>query len=989
MLEAKPSPRENPARIENSAPPEKPRTLRSVRTGSPKRPTLRPTPTSAASEAEKQLSKIRAKLTDKQAILEHPEALIDAWEALRNFHNPKNQPDESELKDLRDTLQKALYEYQARTEKIQTLRLSKTLKVEKKQEFEGQREQLEKILSELMGSDNPSQAKQDSAGAFNEFASWREQQKRAAISKKIGDYNQQDDQLQEREFALREEIEAATGNAIMGNTAEEIKNNLKISPWKKIKDYLAVMAGKKPIMQLIGELESVQAQRVSIQHKLNELESFSQSEKATSSAVRAERVRGTKVVDMTEAQGMKDFGLEDLNQVESHASIDQTEQLTAEDMIDEVPAKTKVGRNTIKDQTTDQILQEIEEQADKNAREEEVPEMLTEKDIIETRQAADLKNQLKLLKQAHQEMLEELGMETSTRQDKKSDARNLKAIRQYEQQISELEEKIEKISVSDDNLEELIPEDIISSQAPPPPSEAEREKRLDLQAAIAGRPRKNRAKPRTLKKPRTVEDDEELFAQTQTILESAGQAAKKTAPAEQFNIPKKQTLRRPKPSVIIPLEGYPVSEKLPTARSTKELPQAYSELQQLINDRLGLLPKEDRLALNFDSKTYAEKALNRDRAYAAGNDKEGEAYQVSIDQLNKVLNQAGVVGDMEDLSMHSGGKSKGLKVLGGDFLTKNSDLYTKVIPTARRSRELKHPQHLETVEAPTLSVSWAQAHLGESASDTWKRVAPIIAERNLGPAVSKRLESLMQEAGHLNLKGTSIDYQALPELLNKVRADSAYTSSPEASAYVLLKAFKPKNEQDKKIQPLIDRAIKAIDAQMLDIKPVAENFIQKSEVSRKARQGRQSLRAFDLLKSQTADKPRVSLRGVTEQFKQKNKAKTIDRSISELAQADKRQETISRESNNKFLSQEDRLRLLAKAGAKNAKQFAMLLDDYLRSLDLKNESTVLAQQRLRKEAIALGLNKDKTIIKLLSRYKEEAPKASKKPRTARTKRTAR
>lgn len=972
MLEAKPSPRENSARIEKSAPPEKPRTLRSVRTGHPKRPTLRPAPTSDASEAEKQLGKIRAKLKDKQTILEHPEALIDAWEALKDFHHPNKQPSEQDLQNLRNTLQKALYEYQARTEKIQTLRVSKTLRTARSQEFEGQREQLEKILSEIMGSDNPAQAKQDSAGAFSEFVAWREQQQRQSMEKQVTDYESQANRLLEKEQDLQEKIQAASGQAVIGNSAEEIRNSLKLSAWQKIKDWAGTLAGNKPVIQLIADLAKIQRERVLLDRKIAD----------SKVNLGQETFRIPKKQPKTEAQAMQDFGLEDLDQVENKISVDQAEQLTSEDMIDQVATQTEAEPNTEKNLATEKILQEIEERADKNAREEEVPERLTEKDVIETKQVTDLKNQLKLLRQTHQEMLEELGMENSTKQDKKSDARTLKAMREYEQQISELEEKIQKLSVSNDNLEELIPEETASSKAPPPPSAAEREKRLDIQAAISGRPRerKNRI-PKNLGRPRTVDDEDELYEQTRTILGSASQAARETAPAEKFDIPKKQTLRRPKPSVILSLDSSPVSEKLPTARSTKELPPAYTELQQVIIERLGLLSKEDRLALNFDSKVYAEKAMNRDRAYAAGNEKEGEAYQVSINELNKALNQAGVIGDREDPSMHTGGKSGGLKILGGDFLSKNSDQYTKLIPTARKSRDLKRIQQPETAEAPTLSAPWAQANLGESASSTWQRVAPIIAERNLGPTISKRLESLMQEAGTLNLKGTSIDYQSLPELMKKVKANSAYASSPEASAYVLLKAFKPKNEQDKKIQPLIDRAIKAIDSHLLEIKPVVQSFMQKSEANKKTREQRQSLRRFDLLPSQP-QKTAADPKEVTRLFKQKNKGRVVERSMAELIARDKKKQT-------EVLSQPEREKLISRAGAKNAKRFGMLLDDYLQSLPLKDKTTALAQDRLLQEATALGLKKEPVMTKLISLYTKEVPQAPKKPRTARTKRTAR
>lgn len=954
MMKEKPSPRETEKKP--SASPEKPRTLRTARTARPKRPTLRPQPGQDASEAEKQLSQIRAKLKGKQDILQHPDVLVDVWDALKEFHHPKRQPNEQDLNQLRHTLQKALYEYQARTEKIQTLRVPKTLRTERGREFADQREQLEKILSELMSSDNPSQAKQDSAGAFNDFVKWRERQQKQPMEKQVTDYESQATRLLEKEQELQEQIQAATGQTAMGNSAEEIKNHLKLSAWQKIKDWAGTLAGNKPVVQLIAELAKVQRERVVLDRKITD----------------------SRVNLGTEAQAMQDFGLDDLETNMADGSIDRSEQLTAVDILPEETSDiSDVSLDNLEVLNKEIDQRSIEGRNDAlNKTEAEQPK------IRERRRMKKLRQQLSLLKKGRADLIEMLSIPSENKKDVKNDLKNWSALEDYDQQIKMVEKSISDLTtIPEDKLTELEPEEPVSDKAPPPPSEAEREKRLDVQAAISGRPRPKKTKRSALTRPRTVEDDEELYAQTKTIIESAGQLAADTAPAEQFEPPKKRSLRQPKASMVVALEDTAVSEKLPTAKAVKELPPVYTEIQQLINERLGLLSKEDRLALNFDSKTYAEKAMNRDRAYAAGNDKEGEAYQVSIDKLNKVLNQAGVIGDNEDPSKHTGGKSGGLKILGGDFLTKNLDQYAKIIPTARKSKELKHVKHPETAEAPTLSVPWAQANLGESASNTWQRVAPIIAERNLGPTISKRLESLMQEAGATDLKGASIDYQALPELMNKVRANSAYASSPEASAYVLLKAFKPKNDQDRKIQSLIDKAIKAIDAQILEVQPVVQNFMRKSEDNKKAREQRQSLRQFDLMPSQsrrTIVQPKEAL----SRFKQKTKGRAIERSMTELSAGDKRRQT-------EVLPQSEREKLISRAGAKNAKRFGMLLEDYLQALPLKDKATALAQDRLLKEATTLGLQKDPTITKLISLYTKEAPPAPEKPRTARTKRTAR
>lgn len=954
MMKEKPSPRETEKKP--SASPEKPRTLRTARTARPKRPTLRPQPGQDASEAEKQLSQIRAKLKGKQDILQHPDVLVDVWDALKEFHHPKRQPNEQDLNQLRHTLQKALYEYQARTEKIQTLRVPKTLRTERGREFADQREQLEKILSELMSSDNPSQAKQDSAGAFNDFVKWRERQQKQPMEKQVTDYESQATRLLEKEQELQEQIQAATGQTAMGNSAEEIKNHLKLSAWQKIKDWAGTLAGNKPVVQLIAELAKVQRERVVLDRKIAD----------------------SRVNLGTEAQAMQDFGLYDLETNMADGSIDRSEQLTAVDILPEETSDiSDVSLDNLEVLNKEIDQRSIEGRNDAlNKTEAEQPK------IRERRRMKKLRQQLSLLKKGRADLIEMLSIPSENKKDVNNDLKNWSALEDYDQQIKMVEKSISDLTtIPEDKLTELEPEEPVSDKAPPPPSEAEREKRLDVQAAISGRPRPKKTKRSALTRPRTVEDDEELYAQTKTIIESAGKLAADTAPAEQFEPPKRRSLRQPKASMVVALEDTAVSEKLPTAKAVKELPLAYNELQQLINERLGLLSKEDRLALNFDSKTYAEKAMNRDRAYAEGNNKEGEAYQISINELNKVLNQAGVIGDKEDPSMHTGGKSKGLKVLGGNFLTKNLDQYTKIIPTARKSKELKHVKHPETGEAPTLSVPWAQANLGESASNTWQRVAPIIAERNLGPTISKRLESLMQEAGATDLKGASIDYQALPELMNKVRANSAYASSPEASAFVLLKAFKPKNAQDQKIQSLIDKAIKAIDAQMLEIQPVVKNFISKSEDNKKAREQRQSLRQFDLMPSQPR-KTIVQPEEALSRFKQKTKGRVIERSMAELLAGDKRRQ-------NEALSQSEREKLISRAGAKNAKRFGMLLEDYLQALPLKDKTTALAQDRLAQEASKLGLKKDPVIARLISLYTKETPKAPKKPRTARTKRTAR
>ncbi|OQB19408.1 MAG: hypothetical protein BWY14_00370 [Parcubacteria group bacterium ADurb.Bin192] len=1029
IMKEKPSPRETEKKP--SASPEKPRTLRTARTARPKRPTLRPQPGQDASEAEKQLSQIRAKLKGKQDILQHPDVLVDVWDALKEFHHPKRQPNEQDLNQLRHTLQKALYEYQARTEKIQTLRVPKTLRTERGREFADQREQLEKILSELMSSDNPSQAKQDSAGAFNDFVKWRERQQKQSMEKQVTDYESQATRLLEKEQELQEQIQAATGQTAMGNSAEEIKNHLKLSAWQKIKDWAGTLAGNKPVVQLIAELAKVQRERVVLDRKITDskvnlgqdtfrvpdvpIKTEAQAMVDLAEPAETQKVEITKsgprypkekadqlladIDRMVETNIKTDEILTDIDRmvednqsnVKKHkeakypkekadAILSDIDQMVEADLSDK--EELKAGRYPAG--KADELLASINQDLDARSAVQKETKTTPEAPVLrERRQMKKLRQELRLIKQARQDVIKDLAQPTETKQDAKSNEQYQKMLADHDLRIAELENKIANLSRAPEKLEELEPieEASISSQAPPPPSAEKREEYLDLQAAISGRPRPKKTKRSALTRPRTVEDDEELYAQTKTIIESAGQLAADTAPAEQFEPPKKRSLRQPKASMVVALEDTAVSEKLPTAKAVKELPLAYNELQQLINERLGLLSKEDRLALNFDSKTYAEKAMNRDRAYAEGNDKEGEAYQISIDELNKVLNQAGVIGDKEDPSMHTGGKSKGLKALGGNFLTKNSDQYAKIIPTARKSKELKHIKHPETAEAPTLSVPWAQANLGESASNTWQRVAPIIAERNLGPTISKRLESLMQEAGATDLKGASIDYQALPELMNKVRANSAYASSPEASAYVLLKAFKPQNAQDQKIQSLIDKAIKAIDAQMLEIQPVVKNFISKSEDNKKAREQRQSLRQFDLMPSQPR-KTIVQPEEALSRFKQKTKGRVIERSMAELLAGDKRRQ-------NEALSQSEREKLISRAGAKNAKRFGMLLEDYLQALPLKDKTTALAQDRLAQEASKLGLKKDPVIARLISLYTKETPKAPKKPRTARTKRTAR
>jgi len=117
-------------------------------------------------------------------------------------------------------------------------------------------------------------------------------------------------------------------------------------------------------------------------------------------------------------------------------------------------------------------------------------------------------------------------------------------------------------------------------------------------------------------------------------------------------------------------------------------------------------------------------------------------------------------------------------------------------------------------------------------------------------------------------------------------------------------------------------------------------------------------------------------------FKQKTKGRVIERSMAELLAGDKRRQ-------NEALSQSEREKLISRAGAKNAKRFGMLLEDYLQALPLKDKTTALAQDRLAQEASKLGLKKDPVIARLISLYTKETPKAPKKPRTARTKRTAR
>lgn len=234
------------------------------------RATLRTSPERSAlkEEANTELARLRRGIKE----IEHPVSLGDVKDDLKKFFDKREPVTKEQLTQLRGSIQSLLTEYQVRIEKVPTLRTVKSKeKSSAVKEFESERTALETILSELMVSDNPEQAKKDASGSYGEYLNYGKQTENEKIKKLIIKYQEQEKQLFDAEDAKREEIERTIGEGQVGNSAEEIRNNL--SGWQKTKAWLTALTGKKPVLILIKELDDIQRERINLQSRIDQLES--------------------------------------------------------------------------------------------------------------------------------------------------------------------------------------------------------------------------------------------------------------------------------------------------------------------------------------------------------------------------------------------------------------------------------------------------------------------------------------------------------------------------------------------------------------------------------------------------------------------------------------------------------------------------------------------------------------------------------------------
>lgn len=234
------------------------------------RATLRTSPERSAlkEEANTELARLRRGIKE----IEHPVSLGDVKVNLRKFFDKRQPASKEQLIELRGSIQSLLDEYQVRIEKVPTLRSVKSQeKSSAVKEFESERVALENILTELIASDNPEQARKDASGSYTEYVSHGKRIENEKIKKLIIEYQKQEKELFDAEDAKREEIERSIGEGQVGNSAEEIRNNL--SGWQKTKAWLSALTGKKPVLILIKELDDIQRKRINLQSRIDQLES--------------------------------------------------------------------------------------------------------------------------------------------------------------------------------------------------------------------------------------------------------------------------------------------------------------------------------------------------------------------------------------------------------------------------------------------------------------------------------------------------------------------------------------------------------------------------------------------------------------------------------------------------------------------------------------------------------------------------------------------
>ncbi|MDD2785852.1 MAG: hypothetical protein PHS79_03080 [Patescibacteria group bacterium] len=800
MLEAKPKPRE----VLESTPEESP----------------------AANEAEKTVESIRAKLKGKETILQHPEALGDAQTALREFFDTRNRPTEELLKNTIQSLQKALYEYQARLEKVPSLRVGQELKEARSREFESQREQLESILGIMMRTNNAPQARKDAKEAYGKYGEWRNAEQTESLRKRLKKLEDESEKLLEKEYSLQSEIGHVSGKAHLGNSAEEIRSNLKLGFWQKTKQYFGSMVGGTNVDDLITALDQVQKERLALQVQIDQTEHQISSTGETSRSANAKRARAEQ------SPVTKTVGTEEENKV--RGGMKEEETVKPADVTVAKPAKTP-ETETLK---SPEAITKPHVPLAMDFSDLEKPAEYVKPERRKKLEINKLNAQLKLLRQSRQEMMSEVGAGAEARQDTEADNRTLKAIQGYDEEIRKLKSTLEQLTGKP--VAEQEPQAAILSGMTGEELEGFEDLTKSTEEMASRKPKVIETKPAKTRRELTAKQREVIFG-----VDDAGEETLKVL-TKNLNLNKYPQIyqHRNDADILKQLteiaeddkkqKGY-ISElkaeldQLEKSESKSSNEARIKEIKNDLIDRAWAWEEElkDRLTELEKSMSPQAETANKKKPRKALTAKQREAIFGAPKEIETQPAEAVAMPRKSEYVPNEDSTPHRKPAPQNPSELAQSGVYD--LPKLKRGKVDMGPSVI--IESEPLSVEWANKSLGKNsdgeilAAKEWDRIVPLIAEGRLRRKIFVAVEKFLKELNEI--KGLSEEYASLTQLITKVREDDKFNDSPEAAMYIFLKALKPKNKADEEAQKIVYKTIWEID-NILEPAPAVESKPKKA-----------------------------------------------------------------------------------------------------------------------------------------------------------------
>ncbi|MFA6100027.1 MAG: hypothetical protein WC750_04075 [Patescibacteria group bacterium] len=258
----------------------------------------------------------------------------------------------------------------------------------------------------------------------------------------------------------------------------------------------------------------------------------------------------------------------------------------------------------------------------------------------------------------------------------------------------------------------------------------------------------------------------------------------------------------------------PKKEKALSLR-TKEKADPYHNLRQELTERVK---DEEQI------EDYIGLASKRDKAYKENDEQAAAALQKRINLINATWRDQGILGDNEDPSVATTGKSGigRMGVIGSDLASKRVQRgkYEGDVHSGAREKtrsKLEKTARLETKELQPFNTAWAIEKLGAGAAKRWDLVAPIIMEAKLGATIEREVSDMLKKIENLpNFKKDrfSDEYRDLPQMMDIVRHTERFNQSPETAAYIFLRALSPADFADDFAQDIVESTLSKLDTEI-------------------------------------------------------------------------------------------------------------------------------------------------------------------------------